>query len=123
MAKEQAATIKAKVQELTVNRKTVGWLRHGDELWHKEATNADGTPLRARVTGGLVTWKTRPEEFRLPVKHGLRECFYITQENCGEWAIPGARKEWLEELPFIFSPLCRRDLRKRWLAARAQRTS
>jgi hypothetical protein len=52
---------------------------------HNTLQNADGTPLRCRVNGKCKTWKTRPEEFRLPVKHGLKTCFYLTQANCHEW--------------------------------------
>jgi hypothetical protein len=32
--------------------------------------NADGTPMRARVTS-VKTWKTRPEEVEVHVKHGM----------------------------------------------------
>lgn len=54
-------------------------------FYHTRAKNADGTPLRVRVNGKCKTWKTRPEEFRLPVKYGLRECFYIDQDNAHEF--------------------------------------
>jgi len=36
---------------------------------------------RVRVTGRCVTWKTRPGEFRLPVKWGLRGYAYIEAHN------------------------------------------
>ena len=52
---------------------------------HVTIKNRDGTPARCRVNGKCKTWKTRPNEFRLPVKYGLRDCFYITQNNCEEW--------------------------------------
>jgi len=52
---------------------------------HVTLKNADGTPLRCRVNGKCKTWKTRPNDFRLPVKYGLKECFYITPENAREW--------------------------------------
>ena len=55
-------------------------LSHGQILHHVKLKNADGTPLRARVNGVCKIWKTRPRDFRLPMKHGLRECFYITQD-------------------------------------------
>ena len=60
-------------------------LRHGDVIEHKLLKNADGTPLRARVNGKIKTWKTRPGEFELPMKYGLKQCFYITQRNADEW--------------------------------------
>lgn len=55
------------------------------EFWHRTITNADGTPARCRKTGKLKTWKTRPQDFKLPVKHGLKNSFYLTPENIGEW--------------------------------------
>ena len=63
-----------KIQAMTVRHFT-----------HVTLKNADGTPLRARAHGKCQTWKTRPEEFKLPVKYGLRDCFYITQDNAEQW--------------------------------------
>lgn len=40
---------------------------------------------RCRRSGMTKTWKTRPEEFKVPVKYGLYESFYITHENAGEF--------------------------------------
>lgn len=54
---------------------------------HVSLKNADGTPVRCRVNGACKTWKTRPGDFRLPVKHGLKQCFYITPANAGEWSV------------------------------------
>ena len=34
-----------------------------------------------RANGKCQTWKTRPEDFKLPVKHGLYTYGYITQDN------------------------------------------
>ena len=59
--------------------------KYGQEFHHVLLKNADGTPVRCRVSGQCKTWKTRPEEFKLPVKYGLKHCFYITLENAGEW--------------------------------------
>lgn len=58
------------------------------ELLHVHLKNRDGTPIRCRVNGSCKTWKTRPDDFRLPVKHGLKQCFYITPCNAGEWYDP-----------------------------------
>jgi hypothetical protein len=60
---------------------------YGRTFHHKTLKNADGTPLRARVNGQCKVWKTRPAEFRLPMKHGLKECFYIDHTNSDEWEI------------------------------------
>jgi hypothetical protein len=59
---------------------------HGDIFHHATAKNADKTPARCRVTGMCKVWKTRPDEFRLPVKHGMYDSFYITQDNAADWS-------------------------------------
>jgi len=56
---------------------------------HINLKNSDKTPVRCRVNGKCKTWKTRPDEFKLPVKHGLRQCFYITEVNAHEWRVEG----------------------------------
>jgi hypothetical protein len=38
-----------------------------------------------RVNGQCQTWITRPNDFRLPVKYGLREYGYVDQTNAHEW--------------------------------------
>ena len=65
-------------------------LGYRDELEHRVMKNADGTPVRCRVNGKCKTWKYAfPGNFRLPVKHGLRTCFYITQDNAADWCVKG----------------------------------
>lgn len=54
---------------------------------HVTLNNADGTPVRARRNGATKTWKTRPSDFRVPVKHGLKDCFYITPSNAADWIV------------------------------------
>jgi hypothetical protein len=60
-------------------------LRHRQTLEHKTLKNADKTPLRCRVNGNVKTWKTRPKDFQIPVKYGIKACFYITQDNGEYW--------------------------------------
>lgn len=57
------------------------------EFTHVSITNRDGSPARCRVNGQCKTWVKRPEDFSLPVKHGLRECFYITLANAADWNV------------------------------------
>lgn len=52
---------------------------------HVSEKNSDKTPLRCRAMGRCKTWKTRPAEFKLPVKYGLYQSFYITPANAAEW--------------------------------------
>ena len=60
-------------------------LTYRDTLYHFKAKNADGTALRARVNGRIKLWSTRPNDYRLPMKYGLKKCFYITPTNENEW--------------------------------------
>jgi len=52
---------------------------------HNTVRNADGTPMRARRNGKTKTWKTRPGQFSIPIKHGLYDYGYITQDNAADW--------------------------------------
>lgn len=54
-------------------------------FWSRSLTNSDGTPLRARRSGQLKTWKTRLGQYRLPVKYGLKTGTYITEANASDW--------------------------------------
>ena len=62
-------------------------LHHSQTLYHKDLKNADGSSLRARVNGQLKLWKTRPNEFQLPMKHGMRDSFYLNEKNAHEWTL------------------------------------
>lgn len=54
-------------------------VKHGD-IFH-ENHEPGGKIYRWRVNGKVKTWKTRPGEFRIPVKYGLRSYDYITQDT------------------------------------------
>lgn len=57
-------------------------------FWHRTITRKDGvTPAEARRNGATKTWKTRPGEFKIPVKHGMYDYFYITQADADDWSI------------------------------------
>ena len=47
-------------------------LKKGDMVHHITRKNADGTPMRARVTS-VKTWKTRPLDIVVHVKRGMYE--------------------------------------------------
>lgn len=64
-----------------IGKDTAVSLKHGTTLYHTELKNKDGTALRCRVNGKAKTWRRRPFDFQLPVKYGLRTCFYITNFN------------------------------------------
>ena len=54
---------------------------------HVSLKDSSGQPARCRASGACQTWKTRPEEFKLPVKHGLYQSFYLTQDNAAQWIV------------------------------------
>lgn len=45
--------------------------------------------VKVRVSGKCQTWKTRPDEFRLPVKHGLYENGAVTHLNKNDFHLAG----------------------------------
>lgn len=60
-------------------------LPFGTILYSGLHANADNTPQRWRVNGAAKTWKTRPECVHIPVKNGLRNYGYITQDFLHEF--------------------------------------
>ncbi len=55
------------------------------EFHHVSLKNADESPVRCRSNGQCKTWKRNAARFRLPVKYGLREYFYIDNANARDW--------------------------------------
>ena len=68
-------------------------LAYRDTLYHVEKKDSRGFPVVCRVNGKCKTWKTRPEEFCLPVKYGLRGCFHLTHSNCMDWSASLGKEE------------------------------
>ena len=62
-------------------------LRYRDELYHKDLKDSRGHSVRARVNGQLKLWVTRPDEFQLPMKHGMYDTFHLTQDNADQWTL------------------------------------
>ena len=62
-------------------------LSHGKTLTHATLKDSMGNPVKCRVTGKCQVWKTRPTEFKLPVKYGLYDSFYITESDAVEWSV------------------------------------
>ena len=60
-------------------------LKQGDYIHHVAKKNADGTPMRARVTS-VKTWKTRPEDIALHYKHGMYDFGTIRQYELDNFA-------------------------------------
>jgi hypothetical protein len=62
-------------------------LKHGDILHHVSLKGSDKLPVRIRVMGKPIEWKTRPTEFRVPCCHGLRNHLDLTHRNAGDWEV------------------------------------
>lgn len=57
-------------------------------FWHRTATTKDGIrAIQCRRNGKTQTWKTRPNEFKIPCKYGMYDFFYITDKNAADWSI------------------------------------
>ena len=50
-------------------------LKHGDVIIYNENKS------RWRVNGKTKLWKTRPNEIRIPLKHGLYDYGYLTHRD------------------------------------------
>lgn len=87
IALERALRMEQRVRDASITRANCETLRHQQTVFHKTLKNRDGSALRARVNGKCKTWSTRPLDFRLPMKHGLRDCFYIGPGNCMDWLL------------------------------------
>ena len=54
-------------------------------MFHYEPGETDRRTERWRRNGATKTWKTRPAEFRVPIKYGLRGYSYLTELNAHEF--------------------------------------
>lgn len=57
------------------------------EIYAVNHFNADSTHQRWRVNGMCKTWKTRPEHFCVPIKHGLWSYDYLTHDNFEDFCL------------------------------------
>lgn len=56
-------------------------------FYSRAHTYKDGVrPIEVRRNGATKTWKTRPGEFRIPVKYGMYQYFYITDKDAADWS-------------------------------------
>jgi len=56
-------------------------LAPGTILYHTTNKNKDGSPQRWRVNGKVKTWKTMPDRVKVPLKFGLWETGYLTEQD------------------------------------------
>jgi hypothetical protein len=58
-------------------------LKHGQVLYHTINRATDGTAQKWRVNGKVQTWKRDSKLIKVPIKNGLRNCDYLTQDDLG----------------------------------------
>ena len=68
-------------------------LEPGDILHHTYHKNADGTPQRWKVNGRVKVWRKDPSRVKVPVKHGLRDFDYLTEDELEFVSLPEVEKE------------------------------
>lgn len=56
-------------------------LNYGDIVYHNTYKNADGSPMRFKVNGQVKRWKRDPDRIRVPLKRGLWETGYLTNND------------------------------------------
>lgn len=64
-------------------------LTPGTILVYHKAHNADKTLQRWKVIGKPKTWKTRPNEVQISLKHGLRHFATINQNDLEDFSLGG----------------------------------
>lgn len=62
-----------------MNLQQAKMLKQGQMVYHTWKKNADGSPMRAKVTSVKV-WKRSPERVEVRVKHGLYD-YAVFDEN------------------------------------------
>lgn len=70
-----------------MNKSDFEKLNGNGTIYHVTKKDKLGRPLRARLNGYLKTWKTRPLEFKQPMKYGMYEYFYITEMDADQWKL------------------------------------
>ena len=57
------------------------------EFFNRNVNYKNSTvPVRVRKNGAVKLWKRQPDKFRVPVKYGLYDYFYIDNDNAAEWS-------------------------------------
>ncbi len=62
-------------------------IKWGSYIYLIGTYDADGSPAKAKVSGVPQFWKTRPKDFKLPVKRGLYDHGYVTQDNAARFTL------------------------------------
>ena len=53
----------------------------GQVIYHGKNRDSKNYPQKWRVNGKTQTWKTRPNDFKVPLKHGMYDWWYLQPSN------------------------------------------
>ena len=67
-------------------------LTHGTTIYSTVWHNSDGSAQRWRINGQMKTWKTKPLEYRIPIKHGLYAYDYLTDANAHMFSLTDVKE-------------------------------
>lgn len=73
---------------MTITLDQAKGLTTGTILHHVSEINADGTPQRWRVNGKVQRWKGDTDRIKIPMKRGLYEFGYLTNDNLDLVSLP-----------------------------------
>jgi hypothetical protein len=65
--------------------KTAKSLQYHEWLHHKTQSQGRSECLRVRVNGAPQTWKSRPDEVRVPIVWGMRDYGQLREWELGDW--------------------------------------
>lgn len=75
-------------QDRAAGRITAQTADDASVFYHRTQTyKRSNTPIQVRRMGRTKRWVTRPTEFRIPVKYGMYDSFYIDHTNAHEWSL------------------------------------
>lgn len=61
--------------------------RTAPRFYHRSLKYKNSTaPIEVRRNGATKYWKREPSKFRVPVKYGMYDFFYIDNSNADEWS-------------------------------------
>ena len=73
---------------MTITLEQAKALKPGDIIHQDGMVNADGTPRRWKVNGQPKVWKRSPGRVRVPLKHGLYNYDYLTEDYLDKVSLP-----------------------------------
>jgi hypothetical protein len=62
-------------------------LTYRQVIFHNTLRDSKGNPSKWRVNGMVKTWVRSPERVKVPLKHGMWDFGYLTEDNLDELSL------------------------------------